>query len=78
MNISIVMVILALAIVIILPVVSAVIREIDYRRQLEGKRKMREFKDSDTDPRSAVKSNPEIEAIKDVSMLKSRQNFFSR
>jgi hypothetical protein len=78
MNISIVMVILALAIVIILPVVSAVIREIDYRRQLEGKRKMREFKDSDTDPRSAVKSNPEIEAIKDASMLKSRQNFFSR
>ena len=78
MNISIVMVILALAIVIILPVVSAVIREIDYRRQLEGKRKMREFKDSDTDPRSAVKSNPEIEAIKDASMLKRRQNFFSR
>ena len=78
MNISIVRVILALAIVIILPVVSAVIREIDYRRQLEGKRKMREFKDSDTDPRSAVKSNPEIEAIKDASMLKSRQNFFSR
>ena len=78
MNISIVMVILALAIVIILPVVSAVIREIDYRRQLEEKRKMREFKDSDTDPRSAVKSNPEIEAIKDASMLKSRQNFFSR
>ena len=78
MNISIVMVILALAIVIILPIVSAVIREIDYRRQLEGKRKMREFKDSDTDPRSAVKSNPEIEAIKDASMLKSRQNFFSR
>ena len=78
MNISIVMVILALAIVIILQVVSAVIREIDYRRQLEGKRKMREFKDSDTDPSSAVKSNPEIEAIKDASMLKSRQNFFSR
>ena len=78
MNISIVMVILALAIVIILPVVSAVIREIDDRRQLEGKRQLREFKDSDTDPRSAVKSNPEIEAIKDASMLKSRQNFFSR
>ena len=78
MNISIVMVILALAVVIILPVTSAIIREIDFRRQIEGKRKMREFKNSDTDPRSEEKNNPEIEAIKDASMLKSRQNFFSR
>ncbi|MCH4191614.1 MAG: hypothetical protein LKF52_04830 [Butyrivibrio sp.] len=78
MNISIVMVILALAVVIILPVTSAIIREIDFRRQIEGKRKMREFKNSDTDPRSEEKNNPEIEAIKDASWLKDRQNFFSR
>ena len=68
--------ILLIAAVVLAPVLVWIIGNIDYKRQITGKKKMGKLKDSEHVYQEEKKRNPEMELLREEPRLKSAQNLF--
>ena len=61
---SVLLIVLVIAIIIVVPVVRRILQDRDFKRQLEGRRPMRESKGSEFSSAEPIPFTPELEACK--------------
>ena len=66
--------IIVVAVVILIPIAVAVIRNIDYKRQISGKRKIRTLKESEQVKTESGAPNMDMEILAAEAKMKSAQN----
>lgn len=66
--------IIVVAAVILIPIAAAVIRNIDYKRQISGKRKVRTLKEGEQVEAEGGAPNMDMEILAAEAKMKSAQN----
>ena len=66
--------IIVAAAVILIPLIAAVIRDLDYKRQISGKRKVRTLKEGEQVKAESGAPNMDMEILAAEAKMKSAQN----